>query len=67
MKIQTLALALFAAATFAACSSMVTRPAMVSDGIITGNNGMTLYVFDKMWRAVARASAMALAPPTGHR
>lgn len=47
MKIQTLALVLLASATFAACSSMATHPTMVSNDVITGNNGMTLYVFDK--------------------
>lgn len=47
MKINTLALVLLASTTFAACTSIKTNPAMVSDGALTGNNGMTLYVFDK--------------------
>lgn len=47
MKTFTLALALLAAAAFAACSSIETRPAMVSNDMLTGNKGMTLYVFDK--------------------
>lgn len=47
MKINTLALVLLASATFAACTSIKTNPALVSDGILTGKNGMTLYVFDK--------------------
>ena len=47
MKIHTLALVLLASATFAACSSIKTNPAMVSDGVLTGSGGMTLYVFDK--------------------
>lgn len=47
MKIQTLAVALLASAAFAACSSMAAHPTMVSNDVVTGNNGMTLYVFDK--------------------
>ena len=47
MKIQTLALVLLASATFAACNSMPSQPTMVSNDVVTGKNGMTLYVFDK--------------------
>lgn len=47
MKTSTLALILLACATFAACSSIETRPVMVSNDMLTGNKGMTLYVFDK--------------------
>ena len=47
MKIQTLALVLFASATLAACNSMPSMPTMVSNDVVTGKNGMTLYVFDK--------------------
>ena len=47
MKTQTLALAFFASAALAACAAMATHPTMVSNDTITGNNGMTLYVFDK--------------------
>ena len=50
MKTQNLALALLVSATLAACSSYETRaaaPAMVSAGMLTGANGMTLYTFDK--------------------
>ena len=47
MKIQSLALALLASATIAACASMPKNPTMVSNDVVTGNNGMTLYVFDK--------------------
>lgn len=50
MKTKNLLLALLASATLAACSGYGTRaaePAMVSDGMLTGANGMTLYVFDK--------------------
>lgn len=50
MKIRHIALALLVSATFAGCSSFDTRPvqpAMVSQGILTGSNSMTLYTFDK--------------------
>jgi hypothetical protein len=50
MKITNLALALLASATLAACSANDTRPAapaMASNGVLTGPNGMTLYTFDK--------------------
>jgi predicted lipoprotein with Yx(FWY)xxD motif len=47
MKFQSLALALIASATIAACTSMPKTPTMVSNDIVTGNNGMTLYVFDQ--------------------
>ena len=38
---------LFMAGTLAACSMMQTGPAKVTDGMLTGNNGMTLYTFDR--------------------
>ncbi len=48
MKFLNLVLALLLAATFAACSSTyATRPAMVSNGMLTDSTGMTLYTFDK--------------------
>jgi len=50
MKKTDLALALLLSATLAACSGAGSRPAapaMVSNGMLTGSNGMTLYVFDK--------------------
>ena len=50
MKTSRLALALLVSATLAACSATVSRPAtpaMVSSGVLTGSNGMTLYTFDK--------------------
>lgn len=47
MKFQTLVLVFTAATALAACSTMATHPTMVSNDIVTGNNGMTLYVFDK--------------------
>ena len=47
MKIHSLALVLLASATFAGCTSMTTRPTMVSNDIVTGSNGMALYVFDQ--------------------
>jgi predicted lipoprotein with Yx(FWY)xxD motif len=42
--------ALCMAGTLAACSMMqasAAGPAKVTDGMLTGNNGMTLYTFDK--------------------
>lgn len=48
MKTSNLLLALCLSASLAACSTYGMRsPAMVSDGVLTGSNGMTLYVFDK--------------------
>ena len=50
MKTKKIALVLFVSATLAACSAYETRPAapaMVSNGMLTGSNGMTLYTFDK--------------------
>jgi predicted lipoprotein with Yx(FWY)xxD motif len=50
MKIHNLALALLLFTTITACSAYETRPdapAMVSNGMLTGSNGMTLYTFDK--------------------
>jgi predicted lipoprotein with Yx(FWY)xxD motif len=50
MKKTSLLLALLASATLAACSGAGSRPAapaMISNGMLTGSNGMTLYVFDK--------------------
>lgn len=50
MKKTNLVLALLLSATLAACSGAGSRPAapaMVSNGMLTGSNGMTLYVFDK--------------------
>lgn len=50
MKIKKLFLALAVSTTLAACSSYGMRaaaPAMASGDMLTGSNGMTLYVFDK--------------------
>ena len=47
---QSLVFALLVSASLAACSSYETKaagPAMVSAGVLTGPNGMTLYTFDK--------------------
>ncbi len=43
MKIRKLAFALLASASLTAYAA----PAMVSNGMLTGGNGMTLYTFDK--------------------
>ena len=40
-------ISLFIAGTLAACSMMQTGPTKVTDGMLTGNNGMTLYTFDR--------------------
>ena len=37
----------FTLATLAACASMAAAPVKVSDGVLVGPNGMTLYTFDK--------------------
>jgi len=47
MKVKTLALVLLASASFAACNTMPAHPTTVTNDVVTGNNGMTLYVFDK--------------------
>ncbi|MDP3540753.1 MAG: hypothetical protein Q8S26_18800 [Azonexus sp.] len=50
MKTNNLILALLVSATLAACSGAGSRPAapaMVSNGVLAGSNGMTLYTFDK--------------------
>lgn len=50
MKTPGFVFALLVSATLAGCSAYGSRPAapaMVSDGVLTGSNGMTLYVFDK--------------------
>ena len=50
MKIKNLFLALAVSTTLAACSGYGMRaaaPAMVSGDMLTGSNGMTLYIFDK--------------------
>ena len=36
-----------AAALLAGCAAMSSAPAKVSDGVLTGPNGMTLYTFDR--------------------
>jgi predicted lipoprotein with Yx(FWY)xxD motif len=50
MKTNKLLLSLALSSLLAACSMAETKPAapaMVSGGMLTGSNGMTLYVFDK--------------------
>ena len=47
MNTRTLACVTLLSAALAACSSYATRPAMVSEGMLTGSNGMTLYTFDR--------------------
>jgi len=49
MKKTNLMCALLASMMLAACAGggMKSAPAMMSDGVLTGANGMTLYTFDK--------------------
>lgn len=50
MNLKKTALSLLMAGVLAACSMAETRPAgpaKVSDGVLTGSSGMTLYTFDK--------------------
>ncbi len=50
MKRSGLTLSLLLATLLSACAGYATSaatPAHVSDGVLTGSNGMTLYVFDK--------------------
>ena len=47
MKINKLVLALLVSATLASGVAHAAAPAMVSGGMLTGSNGMTLYTFDK--------------------
>lgn len=50
MKIHHIASALLLSATLAACAGYETRPSApvkMADGVLSGTNGMTLYVFDK--------------------
>lgn len=50
MKTNPLAIALFLTASLAACAGYANRPTApvgLADGVLTGSNGMTLYVFDK--------------------
>lgn len=50
MKLKNAFLLMLLSATLAACASMAgggAAPAKVADGVLTGPNGMTLYVFDK--------------------
>lgn len=50
MKTLNVLIALCLSLMLAACSAMAAKPAapaMVSDGVLTGSNGMTLYTFDR--------------------
>lgn len=47
MNTRTLACVTLLSTSLAACSTYGTRPAMVSEGMLTGGNGMTLYTFDR--------------------
>ena len=49
MMFKKTLISLFMAGTLAACSMMQASagPAKMTDGMLTGNNGMTLYTFDR--------------------
>lgn len=50
MMFKKTLISLFMAGTLAACSMMqagAAGPAKMTDGMLTGNNGMTLYTFDR--------------------
>ncbi len=47
MSTRHLVSALLLTTSFAAVSALAAGPAMVSDGMLTGSNGMTLYTFDR--------------------
>lgn len=47
MNIRILTCTTILSATLAACAAYGAGPAMVSDGVLTGSNGMTLYTFDR--------------------
>lgn len=47
MRFPSFLAAALAAAALAGCASMSGAPAKVSDGMLTGSNGMTLYTFDR--------------------
>ena len=47
MSTRHLVNAMLLSTSFAAFSALAADPAMVSDGVLTGNNGMTLYTFDR--------------------
>jgi len=44
---KTIAPLILSAAMLTACAGYATPPARLADGVLTGNNGMTLYTFDK--------------------
>ncbi len=47
MKITHVPTALLFASLLAACASQPPAPAMMTDGVLTGKGGMTLYTFDR--------------------
>lgn len=47
LRRPALSLVLAGALFASGCASMATPPAQVSDGALTGKNGMTLYTFDR--------------------
>ena len=47
MSTRHLVNAMLLSTSLAAFSALAADPAMVSDGVLTGSNGMTLYTFDR--------------------
>ena len=47
MSTRHLVNAILLSTSLAAFSALAADPAMVSDGVLTGSNGMTLYTFDR--------------------
>ncbi|NSL54267.1 COG4315 family predicted lipoprotein [Uliginosibacterium aquaticum] len=47
MKIRHLTYPLLLSALLAACAMQPPAPAKLTDGVLTGNGGMTLYTFDR--------------------
>lgn len=47
LKSRNLFITSFALAALSACAALSAAPANVSDGVLVGPNGMTLYTFDK--------------------
>jgi predicted lipoprotein with Yx(FWY)xxD motif len=47
MRIKSLLVAALGVAALAGCATMAAAPTKTAGGVLTGDNGMTLYTFDK--------------------
>jgi predicted lipoprotein with Yx(FWY)xxD motif len=58
---------IFSVAALTACATTMSGPAMMSNGVMTGPNGMTLYTFDKdaagSGKSVCNGQCATLWPP----